>query len=91
MKIFKILAAISVLIIIIGAGIYIYYQYTLYLEYLERTIYLENRIAEEIERNKILTTLYIERFSDERVEQMARDRLGLVLTNEILFVPISEN
>ncbi|MCL2610306.1 MAG: septum formation initiator family protein [Defluviitaleaceae bacterium] len=91
MKILKILLGISVLVLIVGTGLHIYYQYTIYLEYLERTEYLENRIAEETERNKTLMTLYQNRFSDERVEQMARERLGLVRPNEILFVPISEN
>ena len=88
MKILKILLGVSILILIIAAGLQIYYQYTIYLEYLERTNYLENRISEETERNETLLTLYQNRFLDERVEQMARERLGLIRPNEILFVPV---
>lgn len=81
----------SFTILLVAAGIHIYYQYTIYLEYLERTYYLENRIREETERNEELLNLYVTRFSDERVEQIARERLGLIRSNEILFIPKSEN
>ncbi|MCL1924982.1 MAG: septum formation initiator family protein [Defluviitaleaceae bacterium] len=91
MRILKILLMISILILIVSASINIYHQYTVYLVYLERTHYLEARIKEETERNEFLMKEYENRFSDERVEAMARERLGLIRQNEILFVPIAEN
>ena len=91
MKIFKILLFTSIIILVVSAAIYINNQYVIYLEYLERTNYLETRISYETERNEILINLYQNRFSDERVENVARERLGLVRHNEIVFIPITGN
>ncbi len=51
---------------------------------------LQQQVQEELERNKELKK-EIERVkSDDYIEKVARDELGLVKPGEILFIPVEE-
>lgn len=52
---------------------------------------LQSKIAKEEERTKEITTLSAYVQTDGYVEDIARDKLGLVYDDEILFVPEGEN
>ena len=89
-KLLKLIARLSILVIIIFVMTNIYIQYDIYTY--ERGIYeyLSARIQEERDRQEQILHELDHHLSDSYVELVARNQLGLVRSTEIIFVDINQ-
>ena len=87
-RLFNLLIRVMAFFIIIAIIVNIYHQYHLYAIEREEYDYLTQRVLEEQERQAQILYELEHHLSDEYVEQVARNQLGLVRSTEILFVNI---
>lgn len=79
-----------IIFIIIFSGLYLFRQYSILKEH-ENYIYeLNNKIKDEEELNKELKKENEYKNSDEYIEKIARDKLGMVKSNEIIFYDLNK-
>ncbi len=82
---FNKLYILLMLVCIVGFSIYIVYKYQILTEYNDKILQINKEIELENKKSKELENQAEYKNSPENIEKIARDKLGMVKSDEIIF------